>query len=138
MAAKYTMRSSNRLKGSGEKSLVAPTIACNRPGHDSVFTVFADPRRRAAVFRPRRLACRAELLRAGRRGGGRNQWELRLYLRLRGIEPAGCRRRRSFSEKNVVGLQATRVRANYLTLPSRKTKVCISNTGSRITQTLGA
>lgn len=70
MAAKYTMRSSNRLKGSGEKSLVAPTIACNRPGHDSVFTVFADPRRRAAVFRPRRLACRAELLRAGRRGGG--------------------------------------------------------------------
>lgn len=71
-------------------------------------------------------------------GGGRNQWELRLYLRLRGIEPAGCRRRRSFSEKNVVGLQATRVRANYLTLPSRKTKVCISNTGSRITQTLGA
>lgn len=29
------------------------------------------------------------------------------------------------------------MRANYLTLPSRKTKVCTSNTGSRITRTLG-
>ena len=51
-------------------------------------------------------------------------------------------RLRSFSEKknhrSATGLtQATCVHANYLTLPSRKTKVCISNTGSRITRTSG-
>lgn len=42
------------------------------------------------------------------------------------------------SHRSATGLtQATCVHANYLTLPSRKTKVCISNTGSRITRTSG-
>jgi len=142
------MRSSLKMKRPEEKSLVArsPIIACDHPDPDNMFTVFrgsAKKRRRgcfsSAYFT--RVSRRIKLSHEGRRGG-RNQWKLRLYLRLRGIEPAGYRRRwspRSFSEKKTIGLltQATCVRANYLTLPSRKTKVCISNTGSRITRTLG-
>jgi len=146
------MRSSNRLKGRDRGKEPRCSLACNRMqssrSHNSVFIVFEDPRGKdAAVFRPRiytRVSHRIKLSRE-RRKGGRNQWELRLYLRLRGIEPAGCHRRWSapfvFRKKNhrsATGLtQATCVHANYLTLPSRKTKVCISNTGSRITRTSG-
>lgn len=83
MAAKYTMRSSNRLKGRdrGKRTLVlvvrSSAIACNRqmPGHDSVFIVYRGSAKTRLFFRgPRiyaRVSRRIKLSREGRRTAGK-------------------------------------------------------------------
>lgn len=101
MAAKYTMRSSNRLKGRERGKEPRCPLACNRMQssrpHDSAFSrgsarIREEKMRLFFVRVYTRVSHRIKLSRE-RRKGGRNQWELRLYLRLRGIESAGCRRR---------------------------------------------
>lgn len=151
------MRSSNRLRGRGREKEPCCALACNRmQSHRSRPPIVCLPFSRireedARLFFARvytyTLACRAELNcpARGQWGGREINGNYVCTFAFEESNPfAGYHRRRSsrsFSEKKKPSVCSHRPLAcaliTYLTLPSRKTKVCTSNTGSRITRTLG-